>query len=270
MRCRLCALSALALLVAGGAAASHADPRQGPGREVSATPAEVKDTFFAYVVGILRENADADVDREFLRGILGEFRASVSLPFEQLATMTYRSGGREAAHELRLGFQGPMRVPIPFSLLGYHPGDLVSSAEVRFTGLRYGEVRLPSGALLSPVYTFSVNEGWVIIDVDTWLDVLLGDLVDDIAVSELVVFRWRREWRCLMVGTGRKGQLISGVLNFRTNGIAFPLPRELAGIGEFFRGAAGAAPRGARPPSLPPGPARGRLARCTSPSTPAS
>ena len=94
----------------------------------------------------------------------------------------------------------------------------------------YPDLRDPSTA--APVFDLPIEKGYLLIDVDEWLDVLLGDFVDDMDMRRLVFFTYRGDWMCLLDGTGRKGQPLRAYFNFRRNRIVFPVPGELDRLGE--------------------------------------
>ena len=69
------------------------------------------------------------------------------------------------------------------------------------------------------------------IDVDAWLDALLGRVVDDFSVRLVAIARWRGSWRCLLGGTGREDRRIIAAFDLERNTITFPVPSELTRLG---------------------------------------
>ncbi|HTP58077.1 MAG TPA: hypothetical protein VMM82_04110, partial [Spirochaetia bacterium] len=59
--------------------AASAAPQR-PGRQVSV--ANVKDTFFSYVLGIVFSGIDVDIDNAQMRQILTEFQSKLKFPFD--------------------------------------------------------------------------------------------------------------------------------------------------------------------------------------------
>ncbi len=213
------------LLAAAVCAPLAALPR--PGREVSLAPSEVKDSFFAYVIGIIRADIDVDMDGEGMREVLTEFKTALDLPFDLVARVWQGVGDTADSRALGLEFQGDARIPIPFSLLGYHPGSIRASRVVRFRELRFTYPDARGTGAEAPVYRLALDAGSLVIDMDTWIDDLLGDYVDDLPVRNLVFFTWRGEWTGLLQGLGYKGQPLRAFFNFRRNRIVFPVPADL-------------------------------------------
>jgi hypothetical protein len=222
------------LCLAAGAPAFPQMSLQRPGREISLPPREVKDSFFAYVIGIIKADIDVELDAEAMREVLTEFRTSLDLPFDLIARVSQRHASEPDARIVEIGFAGPATIPIPFSLLGYHPGSVRTSETVRFRETRstYSDGR-ESGAD-APVFRLAVESGTLLIDMDQWLDDLFGDYVDDLPVQNLVLFTWKGEWMGLLQGRGYKGQSLRAFFNFRRNRIVFPIPAELDAVGRGF------------------------------------
>jgi hypothetical protein len=205
-----------------------------PGREISLPPREVKDSFFAYVIGIIREGIDVDLDAEAMRGVLTEFRSTLDLPFDLIARVSQRRAAEPTERILELGFTGPATIPIPFSLLGYHPGSIRASQTVTFreTRFTYPDAQQPGAE--APVFRLALASGALVVDMDQWLDDLFGDYVDDLPVQNLVFFTWKGEWMGLLQGRGYKGQPLRAFFSFRRNRIVFPVSAELDSLGRAF------------------------------------
>ena len=88
---------------------------------------------------------------------------------------------------------------------------------------------------LSQIYVFGIYEGWAVVDVDAWLDALLGGLLDDTRIVTLVLFKYEGEWHGLAAGFGPAGEGRSGIFNFNENRILFPTPAHLRVLGPYFR-----------------------------------
>ena len=220
--CGMLVLLALAAVRAGAQAV--------PGRELILPPSEVRDTFFAWLVGVVDAGRDATIDNEGLRDILTEFRSSIALPFDRIVEVRHRAPFEGARGILTIEFDGEIDIPVPFSVLWYHPGSLRSTRTLRFDERRFPAV--PAGRdTASPVYAFRLVEGAMTIDVDAWLDVLLGNVVDDLSVRLVAIARWRGSWRCLLGGTGREDRRIIAAFDLARNTITFPVPKELVRLG---------------------------------------
>lgn len=220
-------LLVLSFLLIGQAAR----PQPAPGRETSLPPSEVKDAFFAYVLGLIVRDGEAEVEGGFLRDMLFEYKDAVSLPLERIDRIALKRDPAGGGNRMEISFQGEVNIPIPFSLLGYHPGSIHASRLVAFREPRPDRKAPPSA---SPAFEFRLTEGEAYVDVDEWLDVLLGDFLDDIELRRVVVFRHQGEWIGLLAGLGRKKQTIAGYFSFTRNRLVFPVPDGLSALGMRF------------------------------------
>ena len=215
---------AAALAVSSGA-------QSPPGRELILPPSEVKDTFFAWLVGVVDAGRDASIDNAGLREVLTEFRSSIALPFDRISLVRHEAPGPDLRGRLDIEFDGDIDVPVPFSLLWYHPGSLRSTPVVRFEERRFSSLPTAGGPAAEPVYSFRLVEGGMVIDIDRWVDVLLGNIADDLTIRIVAIARWRGAWRCLLGGTGREDRRIIAAFDLARNTITFPVPHELTRLG---------------------------------------
>ncbi len=216
----------------GPAPAGGASPGR-PGREVSLSPSEVKDTFFAYVLGIIRAGVELDIDNEDMRSILAEFKSTLDVPFDLITRVTQHAD-ENGVRTIGLEFSRDVSIPIPFSLLFYHPGSIVATEDVSFTVGR-GTWEDPRGSPTAPVFVLSLDKGSILIDVDDWLEVLFRVYIEDTWIQHLVFFTWRGDWIGLLEGTGRRtGRDIRAYFNFTRNTIVFPTPAALDAAGKSF------------------------------------
>jgi hypothetical protein len=229
VRARLLLCSALLLSLAPRAAAQSAPPAspppQRPGREVSFSPVEVKDTFFAYVLGIIRAGVEVDIDNAAMREILTEFKSSLSLPFDLISRVSQHTEENGGARRIGIDFSRIVTIPIPFSLLFYHPGSIVASQSVFFA-----ETVAPG-----PAYELALAEGSILVDVDDWLEVLFATYIEDTWIRHLVFFQWHGDWIGLLEGSGRRtSRQIRAYFDFTKNTIIFPTPAALDAVGKVY------------------------------------
>ena len=215
---------AAALAVSAGA-------QSPPGRELILPPSEVKDTFFAWLVGVVDAGRDASIDNAGLREVLTEFRSTIALPFDRIGLVRHLAPQPDLRGKLDIEFDGDIDVPVPFSLLWYHPGSLRSTPVVRFEERRFSSLPTAGGPAAEPVYSFRLVEGEMVIDIDRWVDVLLGNIADDLTIRIVAIARWRGAWRCLLGGTGREDRRIIAAFDLARNTITFPVPHELTRLG---------------------------------------
>jgi hypothetical protein len=206
-----------------------------PGKEVSLPASEVKDTFFAYVLGIIRIGAEIDLDNEQMRSILVEFKSSLNLPFDLISRVTQHEDPQSAKRTIALEFKRDVSIPIPFSILFYHPGRIVSSRLLAFDVRR--SVRADPGSSAPPeeALDLDLTEGSILVEIDGWLKALFGTRLQDTWIRHIVFFRWHGEWIGMLAGTTRPtGRVIRTYFDFTKNKIVFPVPDQLERAGRVF------------------------------------
>ncbi|HET6486894.1 MAG TPA: hypothetical protein VFH83_10770 [Spirochaetia bacterium] len=221
-------LSCLLMTAASLAIAQAAAGR--PGREISLPPTAVKDTFFAYVLGIIQTGVEVDIDNAGMRDILTEFKSTLKLPFDLVNRVTQHTADQSTS--IGLDFDGEVSIPIPFALLGYHPGSINSSPDLSF-GVTKTVYQEPSAAdASSPVFALTLQQGTVLVNIDDWLEALFPSLLEDTWVRHIIFFVWKGQWVGLLEGRGqRDGREMRAYFNFTGNRILFPIPAELDRIG---------------------------------------
>ena len=88
---------------------------------------------------------------------------------------------------------------------------------------------------LKDVHLYGVVSGEIPLDVDGWLDRLMGSKLDDAEVTALVLCRYEGEFLGLALGYTREHRGRSGALNLREDGIVFPLTSEIKTISRKMR-----------------------------------
>ncbi len=203
-----------------------------PGREVSLPPDQVRDTFFAYVLGIVMTGIEVDIDNSQMREILTEFKSKLNVPFDLITRVTQHTDEASGERTISLEFNGDVVIPIPFSILGYHPGTVRSTQQVDFrvTRAAYNDQKDPRNSTL--VYDLALSGGSVLIDVDDWIVYILGTVFDKIQIRHIVFFRYDDKWIGLLEGKGKVfGRSMREYFDFTHNGIVFPVPTNLDLLG---------------------------------------
>jgi hypothetical protein len=210
-----------------------------PGTEVWLPEAEVKDRFFSYLIGLVQVDSCGVLDSAHLQSVLDDFRGKTSIPFEKITDIRRECASDSGPREVSIAFREELKTAVPYSILGYHPGSVQASRTVRFF-----EWDIPAKTLrwsrkepieLTDIYVFGIYEGWTVVDIDAWLDKLLGSLLDDTRIITLVLFKYNGDWHGLAAGYGPSGEGRSGIFNFSENQILFPTPQELRMLGPYFR-----------------------------------
>lgn len=135
------------------------------------------------------------------------------------------AGGRVQAIwqlELTSAHDGPM----PYSILGYHPGSLRISRLIELTelaptdlDLRYNESGTVVHRTVTDVRIFALTKGSIVLDADGWLDALLGSGLDDSWTLGFVTGRENGRLIGLGISTTRDGGSVYGEFDFAADKI---------------------------------------------------
>jgi len=215
-----------------GASAQEIEATTLPGRDISLPASEVKDTFFAYMLGIIASGVEAEIDNEQMRDILVEFKSHLDLPFDLISLVSQHADPQTGERRIGLEFQHDVVIPIPFALLFYHPGSITLTQRVSFDV--HLSTRPDPGAekdappLDAPVYDLVLAEGSVLVEIDAWLKALFSASLEDAWIRHIVFFRWHHDWIGILEGTGRTtGRVLRAYFNLTKNAIIFPVPESL-------------------------------------------
>jgi hypothetical protein len=210
-----------------------------PGSEIILPEEDVKDRFFAYMIGLAEADAYGNLTADDFSNALREFAGETRVPFELITSIERRRPERGGPTLVSISFLEKLKTPVPYSILGYHPGSVVADTTVRLY-----EYYLPVKSIwvsrdvnirLTQVHVFAIYEGYVVVDIDAWVDKLLGGHLDDTWLTVLALFKYEGVWHGLAAGYGPSGEGRSGVFNFQTNEILFPTPERFRTLGPHFR-----------------------------------
>ena len=205
-------------------------------------PKDVKDGVFGYLVSLLDANTYGSVAGSQFREVLERTGRASRIPYEAIGEV--RRAPASASNEgwVRVAFTGPLDVPVPYSILGYHPGSLHSSVQVtvREWHMPRSVISDPAGDVTSGLEVtdltlWAVVEGRVVIDIDKLVDKLLGGSLDDTYVVGVAFFRFRGTAYAMALGYNGQGEPRSGALQLAENEILFPTPRELKATARDLR-----------------------------------
>lgn len=211
----------------------------GPAADIMLPEDEVKDRFFAYLIGLAEGDAYGRLLNEDLDEALHEFAGKTRVPFQLINDIQRIRGEPGKPNVVSISFMEVLKTPVPYSILGYHPGSVVADTSVSFY-----EYYLPrksvwlsrdSRVTLTQIHVFAAYEGWVVVDIDAWVDKLLGGRLDDTWLTVLGLFKYEGDWHGIAAGYGPSGEGRSGVFNFKTNKILFPTPEQFRTLGPYFR-----------------------------------
>ena len=131
---------------------------------------------------------------------------------------------------ITLEFARDVVIPVPFSILFYHPGKIIATRIVGFDVHRSTWADPDAGAALheGPLYDLVLSEGSILVDIDDWLEALFSVSLEDAWISHIIFFRWHQDWIGMLVGTGRRThRVLRAYFDFTRNAIVFPVPPSL-------------------------------------------
>ena len=103
-----------------------------PGGEIILPEDDVKDRFFAYMIGLAEADAYGNLSAEDLSGVLDEFAGETRIPFGLITGIERRRVEQGNPTLVSISFLEELKTPVPYSILGYHPGSVVADTTVRF------------------------------------------------------------------------------------------------------------------------------------------
>ncbi len=204
---------------------------------------EVRDPFFRFVFEVIDGDRVGIWSGEELRRYVAQVGRPSRLPLRHVVQLERRPATPQEAERLRgatisriwrLEFDRNLKLPMPYSILGYHPGSLFISRELVFAEWPLGTRRLAvssdQGQEVLEVQSLSVfrlDRGWVVLDADAFLDRLLGKKLDDSWTMGFVLGRVNGERQGLGLAYNRGMRKLYGEIDFREDEIR-PWGRPLA------------------------------------------
>lgn len=204
---------------------------------------DVFDPIFAFFLAVLDHDQFGRVDAAFLDS-LASAEGGSKVPYQSIATM-----GRDevdgADAIVRIVLDGDLDVPIPFSILSYRPGSVRATERLDMIHWSMGDRGFmiggekaddaPDSITVEQGQLFVLAEGSMEMDIDGWLDRLLGGRLDDVQLRGFYVFRHEGKRIGLGFGHNPKGDGRTGAFDFSTNESIFPASRAYLGIGRQVR-----------------------------------
>lgn len=208
--------------------------------------AEVREPVFSILIGLVSHDCYGTLTRARLEEEISRTGRKSHLPWREVREVVRTSVEPGRTAEVSVIFERDVDLPVPYSLLGYHPGSFTASDTCLFREWILGPVTLRHpyeergqtryrDVVLEDVHAFGVGRGKVAIDFDGWLDRLLGGSLDDTEVRGLLLFRWDGRWVGVATGYNKDHSGRSGGFDFAKDEILFPGPDEVKTIGRTMR-----------------------------------
>jgi len=203
---------------------------------------QIRDAFLALLVGLLEGESYDSLSTGEVHEYLELYKRPTKVPVGLIAVLS-RMPSKNPFDSAIVGirFAKEIRESVPYSVLGYHPGSVKASKEIVLREWKLGSqiFRWGSGpderARLTDVRLYGVTKGWIVLDIDAWVDKLLGSWIDDMRVIGFAVYRWKGSWHGMAFGFDPEGNGRSGNLDFRADRIYFPNPTGLVLAARRFR-----------------------------------
>lgn len=222
-------LAGVAVACAPGAARAW-DEFGRPPPAIVAAGDTIVEPFFAFVLGRAEADSLGAWDASDLAAFAAARGRPSRLPLQRLVALERRrpTPGSEGRHagarvlaEWVITFDAPLDFPLPYSILGYHPGSLRLSRSLRLAELAPVDLTVGWNAKkqqerrpLAAVRVFAFEQGFLLLDADGLVDRLLGEMLDDSWTVGFVVARDGRARLGLGLMLGRDGRSIYGEFDF--------------------------------------------------------
>ncbi len=253
----LASLLACLLAAAGAGPAAPAPPAAAPASPAVTTPPppaprpapalaprplapggegpEVVEPFFALVLRIIADDSLGTWTQRDLRRLLLAGGRRTRLPLRRIRSLSRwavlpaaaaHRDGAVAARRWRLELTREVALPMPYDILGYHPGTLLLSRVVEATEWDLGGPNLhvpegdgPAVVPLADLRVLCLDAGWVAMDVDAVVDRLLGSRLDDSWLTGFALVRAGGSLRGLGLARSRDGRKLLGEMDFPADAI---------------------------------------------------
>ncbi len=190
----------------------------------------ISEPFFAFLIKMAEEDSLGTWDGADVAGFARATGHVSRFPLDELVSIRRV---RPSLAELRarqgvtvtarwdLELAGDLDRPMPYDILGYHPGSLKVSRRLELMEMNLGDKDLHSqrgkksfSANFKDIRIFALTKGYMVLDADGLIDALLGSALDDSWTVGLVVAREGERRIGLGVSLGRKGRKIYGEFDF--------------------------------------------------------
>jgi len=195
---------------------------------------EIREPFFKFLIRMAEQDSVGLWSGEELRAQAAASGRGSRFPLEEVVSLARahpgvgpnspsarKYSGTTVRAVWTLVLNGNQDHPMPYSILGYHPGSLriggvlvLSELGPMDLAITYEEDGEWVNQLMAQVRIFPLEKGHVVLDADGFLDALLGSSLDDAWTLGFVIGREERKLIGLGVSLGRKGRHIFGEFDF--------------------------------------------------------
>lgn len=200
-----------------------------------------QDPAFAILLGMVEQDICGVLPGRRLRY---EVRRSgresqLPLPYLQEVSRLYVPGQEHPS--VTLVATQDLDLPLPYKVLIYQPGSIRTTAVMQFEEWNLGDLHLEPEdgrpeVFLEEVRLWGVTRGRMELDVDAWLDRMLGSRLDDSDILGFALFRYEGQLLGMAMGYNKEGRGRSGAFSFEKDRIIFPSPPGLKAAGAYLRG----------------------------------
>jgi hypothetical protein len=205
------------------------------------TADDVGDPLLALLIGVLDADAFGTVGRGLLDSVVVAGGGS-KLPYEDVKTLAREPAGGGVISEVEILLRRAVDLGVPYSILGYHPGSVRAPKQVLLRewripqhDIRWVEDDHSREARFVELRLFSVEKGRIEMDVDWWLDKLLGSKLDDTHLVGFVITEHEGKRYAVAFGYTKDGRGRSGCFDLEADEIIFPAPMEFLHLGREMR-----------------------------------
>ena len=197
---------------------------------VEASGPEIREPFFEFMLGMVAEDSLGVWSGEELRAHAEALGRPSLFPLDEVVSLSRTRPDERTAPKYEgarvravwtLVMNGAQDHPMPYSILGYHPGSLrvggvlvlseLGPADIQVT---YQDDDRQVTRRMTEVRIFPLEKGHVVLDADGILDALLGSGLDDAWTLGFVIGREDGKLVGLGVSLGRDGRRIFGEFDF--------------------------------------------------------
>jgi hypothetical protein len=207
--------------------------------------ATLRDPVFAVLVGLITRDVEGQLSGAHLQAEIERRKQKSLLPADLLVSLERRKTGPSSAAVV-LQLRQPMNRPIPYSILWYRPGAMQASADTVYTEHVLGRLSVPHVVKGRPpraldvagAHLFLLERGGLAVDIDGWLDKLMGASLDDTDVDTFALVSYQGRWYGLAIGRNPSGEARQGAFDMNADKVLFPIPAEVRSIIRMARGRA--------------------------------